>query len=115
TSNVGFESMWLDGKLGVDFEWFYRVTRDILSGVSGLYPPSIGGYFPNYTNFGIVDNRGFDLQIRHNNKIGEFEYGVTGNLNWAKNKIIRRDENASLPVWMRTVGGSVGDKYGFVA
>src|SRR5690606_22198002 len=76
TSNVGFESMWLDGKLGVDFEWFYRVTRDILSGVSGLYPPSIGGYFPNYTNFGIVDNRGFDLQIRHNNKIGEFEYGV---------------------------------------
>lgn len=115
TANFGFESTWLDGKLGVDIEGFYRVTTDILAGVGGLYPLSLGGYYPAFTNFGIVDNRGIDLQIRHNNKLGEFEYGITGNLNWAKNKIIRRDEISNLPLWRRTVGGSVGDKYGFLA
>lgn len=114
TTNVGFESLMFNGKLGVDFEWFYKVTNDILNPVGGLYPYSIGGYYPAFVNYGIVDNRGFDLQIRHNNAIGELKYGITGNLNWAKNKIIRRDENTSLPAWQRTVGRSVGEKIGFI-
>ena len=115
TTNIGFESVFLKGLLAVDFEWFYKVTTDILSPVGGLYPMTIGGYYPSTVNYGIMDNRGFDLQIRHRNRIGKLQYGVTGNLNWAKNKIIRRDESEGLPEWMRTVGRSYGEKFGFVA
>ncbi|MCW3092933.1 MAG: TonB-dependent receptor [Ferruginibacter sp.] len=114
TANVGFESILWNGLLAFDFDWFYKETHDILDGVSGLYPLSIGGYFPATVNYGIVSNKGFDLQIRHRNKIGKLEYGVTGNLNWAKNKILRRNESAGLPEWQRTVGGSIGQKMGFV-
>ncbi len=113
-TNVGFESMFWNGKLGVDFEWFYKVTNDILQGQGGLFPPSLGGYFPSTINSGIVDNRGFDLQIRHRNTIGKLQYGVTGNFNWAKNKIIRLDENPNLPYWQRRTGRSIGEKMGFV-
>ncbi|MBO9198732.1 MULTISPECIES: SusC/RagA family TonB-linked outer membrane protein [Niastella] len=112
--NGGFESVFLNGLLGVDFEVFYKRTDDILDAVTALYPLSLGGYYPSRVNYGKVDNRGFDLQIRHNNHIGELQYGVTGNLNWAKNKIIRRNESAGLPAWQRTVGHSVGEKMGFV-
>lgn len=112
--NGGFESVFLNGLLGVDFEVFYKQTEGIIDAVSSLYPSSLGGYFPARVNYGKVDNRGFDLQIRHNNHIGEFQYGVTGNLNWAKNKIIRRNESTGLPEWQRTVGRSVGEKLGFV-
>jgi len=62
-----------------------------------------------------MDNRGFDLQIRHNNKIGKFNMALTGNFNWARNKIIRLDENSSTPEWLRRVGKPLGTKFGFVA
>lgn len=114
TTNIGFESILWNGLLGFDLEWFYKETKDILDGVSGLYPLSIGGYFPATVNYGIVSNKGFDLQLRHRNKIGKLEYGVTGNLNWAKNKILRRNESNGLPEWQRTVGGSIGQKQGFI-
>lgn len=113
-TNIGFESMLFNGLLGFDFEYFYKVTTDILSPVAGLYPLSMGGYYPSFVNYGIVDNRGFDLQIRHRNKVGKVQYGVTANMNWAKNKIIRRDESSGLPEWQRTVGRSIGEKLGFV-
>lgn len=112
--NGGFESVLLNGLLGVDLEFFYKKTDDILAGVQSLYPISLGGYYPARVNYGKVDNRGFDLQIRHNHHIGELQYGVTGNLNWSRNKIIRRNEQAGLPEWMRTVGRRVGEKVGFV-
>jgi TonB-linked SusC/RagA family outer membrane protein len=113
-TNVGFESIFWNGKLGVDFEWFYKVTDDILQGQGGLFPPSLGGYYPATVNSGIVDNRGFDLQLRHRNQVGKFQYSVTGNFNWARNKIIRLDENPNLPFWQRRTGRSIGGKMGFV-
>jgi TonB-linked SusC/RagA family outer membrane protein len=114
-TNVGFESLFLNGKLGFDLEYFYRVTTSILSGQSGLFPPSIGGYFPSIVNAGAMDNRGFDLQIRYNDKVGKLEYGVTGNFNWARNKVLRMDEASSTPEWLRRVGKPLGTKFGFVA
>jgi TonB-linked SusC/RagA family outer membrane protein len=113
-TNGGFEAVLWNGLLGIDFEAFYKTTDDIISSVTNLYPLSIGGYYPASVNYGKVDNKGFDLQLRHSNHFGAFQYNITGNLNWSKNKIIRRNEAAGLPEWQRTVGHSVGEKMGFV-
>lgn len=114
THNIGFESQWLDNKLGFDLEFFHRFTVDILNPASGIYPPTMGGYFPSVFNDGEMLNRGVDLQLRYNDQVNEFRYSVTGNFNWAKNKIIKRRESESLPAWQRTVGRSYGEKLGFV-
>ncbi len=113
-TNVGFESVLWNGLLAVDFEWFYKLTTDIIDYPGALFPQTLGGYFPSVINNGIVGNKGFDLQIRHRNNIGKLRYGVTANMNWAKNKILRRNETAGLPEWQRTVGRSIGQKMGFV-
>lgn len=114
TFNGGFESEWLNGKFGLDVEYFYRLTDDILNTVAGLYPPSMGGYYVSRANVGMMENRGIDLQIRHKNVLGDFRYGITGNFNWARNKILRMDEDPNLPAWQRRVGRSYGEKLGFV-
>lgn len=114
-TNVGFESIFLNGKLGFDFEYFYRATSNILAQQSGLFPPSVGGYYAAIVNSGVMDNRGFDLQIRYNDKVGKLEYGLTGNFNWARNKVLRMDENPSTPEWLRRVGKPYNTKFGFVA
>lgn len=113
--NAGFESVFYKGKLGFDFEFFYKKTKDILDDPGSLYPLSLGGYAPSSINYGIMDNRGFDLQIRHRDQIGKFQYGITGNLNWAKNKILRRNESVGTAAALRTVGRSYGTKFGFIA
>ncbi|MGV3766376.1 MAG: SusC/RagA family TonB-linked outer membrane protein [Chitinophagaceae bacterium] len=115
TRNAGFESIWWDGLFGLDFEWFYKETKGILSSAGTLYPLSIGGYYPSVINQNEVANKGFDLQLRHRNKLGQLQYGVTGNLNWAKNKLLRYNESEGIPSWQRRLGRSIGEKIGFVA
>ncbi len=113
-TNVGLEAEFWNGKLGVDVDLFYKVVTNILTGRGSLYPASIGGYFPSSFNDGITDNRGVDLQIRHRNNIGKFNYSITGNFNWARNKIIKINENQNLPAWQKTTGNPIGQKMGFV-
>lgn len=115
-TNVGFETSLWNGLLNVDFDWFYKVTKGILMPQYNLFPPSMGGYFADYFNAGIVDNRGVDLQISHRKTItNKLNYAVTGNFNWAHNKIIRRDVPVNAPEWQVGIGRSIGQKFGFVA
>ncbi len=113
-TNVGFQAELWDGKLGVDLDYFYTVVTDVLTGRGNLYPSTIGGNVPSTFNDGITDNRGFDLQLRHKNNIGKFNYSITGNFNWARNKVILINENQNLPAWQKTTGNPIGQKLGFV-
>ncbi|MDG5799167.1 TonB-dependent receptor [Marinilabiliaceae bacterium ANBcel2] len=113
--NIGFDSRLWYGLLGVEFDWFYEVTDDILRPVSGLYPPSMGGNFPATVNSGKVDNRGFDLTITHDNQVADFNYGARANVNWARNKILRIDESPNIPEHQSRIGRSIGEKDGLIA
>ncbi|WP_247237596.1 TonB-dependent receptor [Telluribacter sp. SYSU D00476] len=115
TYNAGFESTMWNGLLGVEADVFYNVTKDILQSQSGLMPPSIGGYFPQIVNSGIVDNRGFELILTHRRSLGDFYYNVRGNVSWARNRIIQTTENVNVPDYLRRTGQRIGMKYGFVA
>lgn len=114
THNIGFESQWWDNKFGFDLEFFHRFTIDILNPASGIFPPTMGGYYPSVFNDGEMLNRGIDAQLRYNDQINDFKYTITGNFNWAKNKIIAMRESENLPEWQRRVGRSYGEKLGFV-
>ncbi|WP_437922132.1 SusC/RagA family TonB-linked outer membrane protein [Sphingobacterium sp. LRF_L2] len=115
TYNGGFDASLWNGLLGLEADVFYRVTKDILQGQSGLNPPSFGGYFPAYVNSGIVDSRGFELVLSHRNNIGGFNYNVRGNVSFARNKVIETTEDANVPDYLRRTGRPIGLKYGFVA
>lgn len=113
--NVGLEADMWNGLLGVEADVFYMVTKDILQAQAGLYPPSMGGYYPSTLNFGTMDNRGFELTLTHRNRIGDFSYNVRGNISWARNKVIKTTEDANIPSQLRATGNPIGLKYGFVS
>ncbi|MBC9929251.1 TonB-dependent receptor [Chitinophaga qingshengii] len=116
TYNVGFETAIKGELLGIQAEYFYKITTDILMGQSGLFPPSMGGNYLSTVNAGRVQNRGVDLQITHANKIGKkFHYNVQGNFTWARNKILRIDDPAGIPSWQHRVGHQIDAKIGYVA
>lgn len=113
TYNAGFEGKFWKGLLGVELDLFYSYTKDKMEAQSGTYPPSMGNYFPSFVNYGEHDNKGFELVLTHENRIGEFNYNVRGNLSWARNKIIKITEDQNQPKYMMKTGTSIGQYYGF--
>lgn len=113
--NIGLDATLWNGLLSMEFDGFYKLTKDILTGVSSLNPPSIGGNYPSVVNMGIADVKGFELTLQHKNKIGELTYSLKGNIAYAKNRILRIDESANIPDYQRIIGKSIGLKMGFIA
>ena len=85
TYNLGFDLTVKQGLFGMEFDYFYKRTNDILIGSGGIYPPSLGGNYPSTINGGKVRNLGVELVLSHRNKIGEVFYDVRGNIGWARN------------------------------
>lgn len=113
STNVGFDlSVW-NGKLGVEFDYFYKYTYNILNNVSSVYPESLGGRVPTRMNTGSFDNRGFELVLKHRNRVGDFRYGVTGQLTYAHNRILTQQQSDNTLPWQNRIGSSVGAVWGF--
>ena len=115
TYNIGFEAMFWKGLLGVEFDMFYSLTKRKIEAQSGSYPPSLGGYYSSLVNSGEHENKGFELVLTHQNKIGEVDYSIKGNLSWARNKILKINETTNVPNAKRLVGKPMGQYFGFVS
>lgn len=113
--NIGVEASLFNGKLSFEGDYFYKITRDILRSRSDM--PGILGYKLPAANVGTVDNRGVDLNLTHQNNINGFQYSITGNLTWARNKIIDLLEPAGQKnnPRQRSTGRPMDQMYGYEA
>lgn len=86
TWNLGVDfSLW-GGKLNGSIEGFVRNTKDMLLTVKG--PAWIGNRYDAQANVGEVRNRGIELQLGHQNRIGhDFSYSIDGNISFIKNEL----------------------------
>lgn len=85
-NDYGFDLNIKNGLLGVTFDWFRKHTFDILA--SQPVPASLGLSSPTL-NDGEMQNQGIDLELSHQNKIGEFTYGANFLISTAKNKLLK--------------------------
>ncbi|MGI6573874.1 MAG: SusC/RagA family TonB-linked outer membrane protein [Fermentimonas sp.] len=115
TYNIGFELMLNRGIFGMEFDYFYKLTNDILIPSGGIYPPSLGGNHPSTINGGKVSNKGFELILTHQNNISDFHYSVRGNVSWSRNKVLRMNESPNVPHYQKRTGRKMGEKMGFIA
>ena len=87
--DLGFDARFLDSRLGVNFDWYKKTTKDWL--IVGRRV-GIQGTSPAYVNGGDVENTGIELALTWNDKIGkDFNYNVGVNLATNKNKVTRID------------------------
>jgi TonB-linked SusC/RagA family outer membrane protein len=84
TTYVGFDALLFNNKVNLTAEWYNRATDGILQRVT--LPYSVGTLNPLF-NIGQLENRGVDLQLGHNNRIGEFTYGISGNISFLENEV----------------------------
>ncbi|WP_421944083.1 SusC/RagA family TonB-linked outer membrane protein [Pedobacter sp.] len=83
--DVGFDLNVKNGLFGATFDWFRRSTFDILA--RPTVPLSLG-LGASTVNDGKMRSQGVELALTHQNKIGEFTYGLNALISTAKNKVI---------------------------
>jgi TonB-linked SusC/RagA family outer membrane protein len=84
--NFGLDAGFFGNKLNLEFDYYIKNTDDILL---TLPVPQIVGLSPAVQNAGIVENKGWDLQVRYNDRIGKkFNYGITGVLSDVRNRVV---------------------------
>ena len=85
--DFGFDARFLDSRLGVNFDWYKKTTKDWLITAPQI---AIQGTNPAAINGGDVENTGFELALTWNDRIGkDFNYNIGVNLATNKNKVTR--------------------------
>ena len=105
--NAGFESYLFKNKITFNADFFYQRRNNILVQRNASVPNYTGIQLPD-ENYGIVDNKGFEVVLGYNDKAGDFTYSINGNFAFARNKVIEFDEPASQVAWQRVTGHPQG-------
>ena len=85
TTYGGFDASLFGNKLTATLEIYNRRTSGIQQYVN--LPLSVGTDAPAF-NIGTLENRGADIMVGYNNKVGDFTYGISGNISFLKNEVI---------------------------
>ncbi|MFV5700085.1 SusC/RagA family TonB-linked outer membrane protein [Flavobacterium sp. ZT3R17] len=100
-TDFGFDLRAFTNRLTLGFDYYNKVTRDLLTPSS---PPLSTGYPAPYANAGDVTNKGIEIELGWREKRGDFNYGINFNLTTIKNEVtylnplLDRVDGASLPV-----------------
>lgn len=105
--NVGWEMTLLDYRLTFAADFFYQRRSDILVQRDASVPEFTGLDLPD-ENFGIVDNKGFEVVLGYQEVQPEFSYGVNANFAFVRNTVIEMDEPARNVPWQVRTGHPMG-------
>ena len=87
--NFGFDGIMMGGRLTFGIDYFVKKTKDLL--VTGTTPSLIIGGTTSPINAGNVENKGFELELGWRDHIGDFSYGIRGNISTLKNEVTYLD------------------------
>ncbi len=97
STNIGFDALTMNGKLEIVFDWYNRITSDMLTQIS--IPRTMGTATIPYTNIGEMQNRGYDLGITYRNKTGNFRYQVGFNIGHYKNEVLKLNDDPNATIF----------------
>ena len=85
--NAGFEAALFDGRIRIDFEYFYKKTTDMLL----EYPMALStGFSGYYDNVGNMRNTGFELNLGLTPvRTQDFEWNLNFMANRTNNKVLK--------------------------
>lgn len=89
--NIGLDARFLSGRLGFTLDWYNKKTKDLLVAVP-VDPTT--GFSTQMKNAGTVENKGVELSLSWNDKIGkDFQYNVGWNMSYNHNEVTEVKSN----------------------
>ena len=116
--NVGIDFTTLNQRLALTIDAFYEYRFDIITdmnsdGIMGY--PDIVGKDAALQNLGEVSNRGVDIELSWNDKIGkDFRYYIRPNLTFSRNRLEYKAEVARKNSWRKETGKRLYENFVYV-
>ena len=116
--NVGIDFTPLNQRLALTIDAFYEYRFDIITdmnsdGIMGY--PDIVGKDAALQNLGEVSNRGVDIELSWNDKIGkDFRYYIRPNLTFSRNRLEYKAEVARKNSWRKETGKRLYENFVYV-
>lgn len=112
--NVGLEFGLWNGLLNGNVDVFYEKRNDILT--SYLTRPQWVGVALAAGNLGETKNSGYEIELKHNNRINEdLSYNVGLTYSHARNEIISMDEPELKTAYRKREGNPISQYFGLIA
>lgn len=99
--NFGLDASLFNGRVTASIDYYIKKTKDMLVALPVSFEagfqtaPSING--------GTIENKGLEFVLGYNGAIGDFTWGVSGNLSTLSNKVTSL--GVGLPIAGKTVSG----------
>lgn len=87
TTNIGIDVDAWNGRFGFTIEYFNRDRTGLYARRAESLPGIVGAVLPQ-ENLESDQNRGFEIELRHENHIGEISYQIRGNMSYTRIKTI---------------------------
>jgi TonB-linked SusC/RagA family outer membrane protein len=112
-SNVALESRWFESRLSLNADVFKeRRSQVLVTPGKSLISAGVFGLAPE--NIGIIENKGFELELGWNDKAGQnFEYFLKGQYSLARNTIVEKSEPDQPYDYMYGTGNPIGQFMGY--
>ena len=91
--NIGIDARFLNNRLTLSADYFNKKTKDLI--VSGIKASTVVGNTFSPVNAGNVTNKGLEIELGWQDKIGDFSYSIRGNIATLKNEVTHIHESLS--------------------
>lgn len=113
-ANFGVDLGLFRGRVDITADYFSNRRENIL--IERVTIPSSTGFRKNpWQNFGITTNKGLDASLVLRHSFGEWNLSGRGNVTYAVNKIIEKDEITQAYPWLAQTGTAIGVNKIYVA
>ncbi|WAC15431.1 TonB-dependent receptor [Dyadobacter pollutisoli] len=84
-TDIGFDLATFNNKLVFTFEYYKKITDDMLLPYS---IPAVSGFTSTLKNLGKVQNKGIELAVQYRVKIGQVNLRTNANITFNRNKVL---------------------------
>lgn len=121
--DIGFDLGLLENRIFVTADYYIKNTSDLLNTVT---LPSSTGFTRTIQNVGSVQNKGFELGVTAKVLTGEFNWDLSSNISFNRNKVTKLYKGEDIPTsWVGVLaiednvqilkeGSPIGQFWGFV-
>jgi len=110
--NYGVDMALFNRSINLSVDYFYEYRDNILIPLQSA-PTWLAVDLP-VVNKGVVENKGFEVQLGWQSHIGKLNFDISGNIGHAVNTVIFRDEVPPLEPYQAMTGHPIGTQFGYI-